>query len=78
MAGCPGAWHGERETGESRHTCHTPKSQNTEILRQSGVGDFPMKCQDAAAVLQHFRAQNMELFRSHGGALESDRTNVIF
>lgn len=36
-----------------------------------------MKCQDAAAVLQHLRAQNMELFRSQGAAYMEERWNSI-
>lgn len=35
-----------------------------------------MKCQDAAAVPQHFSAQNMELFRSHGAAYIEERRNL--
>lgn len=53
-----------RNRGVEACTCHTP-GLKTQIPRQGGVGTFPG---DAAAVLQHFRAPNMELFRSHGAA----------
>lgn len=66
MAACPGAWQRERETGESRRTCHTPKFQNREIFRQSGVGTFPWSVEMLRLLCNVSENRIMELFRSHG------------
>lgn len=68
MAGRPGAWHGERGTGGvAAYLSHSKVSKQRDFHEKWGW-DFPMERRDAAAVLQHFRTQNMELFRSHGAS----------
>lgn len=58
MAGRQGAWHGERENrGVEAYLSHSKVSKQRDFQAKWGW-DFPMKCQDAAAVLQHFSAQN--------------------
>lgn len=73
MAGCP--WHGERENRRvEAYLSHSKVSKHRGFQAKWGW-DFPMKRQDAVAVLQHFSAQNMELFRSHGAAYIGERWN---
>lgn len=61
----------EKQGSRGMYLSHS-RSQNTDSQARLGW-DFPRKCRDAAAVLQHFRAPNMELFRSHGAAYIEER-----
>lgn len=72
MAASPGAWQRQRETGESRRTCHTPKFQNREIFRQSGVGTFPWNVEMLPLFCNVSENRIVELFRSHGATYRAE------